>query len=79
VLNLCAFIEHHYLHARILEEGVEPVNQAIASNDCLLQEEYDFFEECFFDASGKPVLSNSTASCDIKISGIDKQVRMAMQ
>jgi hypothetical protein len=38
------------------------------------QEEYDFFEECFFDASGKPVLANNTASCDIKISGIDKQV-----
>jgi hypothetical protein len=43
------------------------------------QDEYDFFdEECFIDASGKPVLSNNTASCDIKISGIDKQVCLAM-
>ena len=36
-------------------------------------EEYDFFEECFFDANGKPVLANGTASCDIKISGVDKR------
>lgn len=36
-------------------------------------EEYEFFEECFFDANGKPVLSNSTAACNIKISGVDKQ------
>ncbi len=27
------------------------------------------------DASGKPVLSNSTASCDIKLTGVDKHVR----
>jgi hypothetical protein len=40
-----------------------------------LQEEYEFFEECFFDANGKPVLSNTTAGCDIKITGVDKQVR----
>jgi hypothetical protein len=33
-------------------------------------------EECYFDASGKPVLSNNTASCDIMISGIDNQVRV---
>ncbi len=39
----------------------------------LHSEEYDFFEECFFDANGKPVLVNGTASCDIKISGADKQ------
>ncbi|KXZ48238.1 hypothetical protein GPECTOR_29g19 [Gonium pectorale] len=36
-------------------------------------EEYDFFEECFFDTNGKPVLANGTASCDIKIQGVDKQ------
>ena len=36
-------------------------------------EEYDFFEECFFDTDGKPVLANGTASCDIKIQGVDKQ------
>mmetsp|Transcript_8067 Transcript_8067/g.20172 ORF Transcript_8067/g.20172 Transcript_8067/m.20172 type:complete len:356 (-) Transcript_8067:826-1893(-) len=36
-------------------------------------EEYEFFEECFFDANGKPVLSNTTAGCDIKITGVDKQ------
>lgn len=36
-------------------------------------EEYDFFEECFFDANGKPVLANGTASCNIKISGVDKR------
>ena len=36
-------------------------------------EEYDFFEECFFDANGKPVLANGTASCDMKLSGVDKQ------
>mmetsp|Transcript_961 Transcript_961/g.1504 ORF Transcript_961/g.1504 Transcript_961/m.1504 type:complete len:351 (+) Transcript_961:103-1155(+) len=36
-------------------------------------EEYEFFEECFFDAGGKPVLSNNTARCDIKITGVNKQ------
>ncbi|KAG2429240.1 hypothetical protein HXX76_011009 [Chlamydomonas incerta] len=36
-------------------------------------EEYDFFEECFFDTNGKPVLANGTASCDIKVKGVDKQ------
>lgn len=39
-------------------------------------EEYDFFEECFFNADGKPVLANGTASCDIKISGVNKQADM---
>lgn len=39
-----------------------------------LQEEYELFEECFLDANAKPVLSNNTARCDIKISGVDKQV-----
>ncbi|GLI62884.1 hypothetical protein VaNZ11_005657 [Volvox africanus] len=36
-------------------------------------EEYDFFEECFFDTNGQPVLANGTASCDIKVAGVDKQ------
>nr|BCL66257.1 hypothetical protein [Volvox reticuliferus] len=36
-------------------------------------EEYDFFEECFFDTNGQPVLANGTASCDIKFTGVDKQ------
>ena len=35
--------------------------------------EYDFFEECFFDANSKPTLVNGTASCDLKISGVNKQ------
>lgn len=36
-------------------------------------EEYDFFEECFFDTNGKPVLANGTASCEIKIAGVNQQ------
>lgn len=36
-------------------------------------DEYDFFEECFIDANGKPVLANGTVSCDIKIGGLDTQ------
>ncbi|KAG1658803.1 hypothetical protein FOA52_003334 [Chlamydomonas sp. UWO 241] len=36
-------------------------------------EEYDFYEECFFDAYGTPVLLNGTASCDMKIQGVDTQ------
>jgi hypothetical protein len=36
-------------------------------------DEYDFFEECFFDTNGKPVLANGTTACDIKVSGVDKQ------
>jgi hypothetical protein len=35
--------------------------------------EYDFFEECFFDAKSKPTLVNGTASCDLKITGVNKQ------
>jgi len=36
-------------------------------------EEYgEYYEECFFDANGKPVLLNTTASCDTKIKGVDK-------
>lgn len=42
-------------------------------DDYYLSEEYDFFEECYFDSAGKPVLSNGTASCPIKISKVDKQ------
>lgn len=42
-------------------------------DDYYSYEEYDFFEECFFDANGKPVLANGTASCNIKIAGVDKQ------
>eukprot|EP00955_Chlamydomonas_euryale_P089226 364446-Chlamydomonas_euryale.AAC.5 len=31
-------------------------------------EEYgEYYEECFFDANGKPVLLNTTASCDTKV------------
>lgn len=36
-------------------------------------EEYESFQECFFDDKNKPVLANGTASCDIKIQGVDKQ------
>jgi hypothetical protein len=35
--------------------------------------EYDFFEECFFDTNSKPTLVNGTASCDLKITGVNKQ------
>lgn len=35
-------------------------------------EEYDFYEECFFDSQGKPVLVNGTATCGMK-------VRLSMQ
>ena len=40
-------------------------------------EEYDFFEECFFDAAGKPALADGSAGCDIRVKGVDKQVRRA--
>lgn len=30
-------------------------------------EEYDFYEECFFDSQGKPVLVNGTATCGMKV------------
>ncbi|GLI61755.1 hypothetical protein VaNZ11_004221, partial [Volvox africanus] len=36
-------------------------------------EKYDFFEECLFDTNGQPVLASETASCDIKVAGVDKQ------
>jgi hypothetical protein len=41
--------------------------------DYYSEESYDFYEECFFDAAGLPVLLNGTASCDMKIQGVDKQ------
>ncbi|MEW5315744.1 MAG: hypothetical protein WDW38_007150 [Sanguina aurantia] len=36
-------------------------------------DEYEFHEECSIGAGGKPVLANTTASCDIKIMGVNKQ------
>ena len=45
----------------------------VAGYEDYYAEEYDFYEECFFDSNGKPILVNGTASCDIKISGANKQ------
>jgi hypothetical protein len=47
---------------------------------CSSQEEYyeDYYaEDCIIGADGKVQLDNSTASCDLKIEGVDKQVRRA--
>lgn len=72
-----------HTHTHIHTERLTGSLRTTAPSDCLHQthailqdyysEEYDFFEECFFDASGKPVLANNTATCDIKIMGVDKR------
>lgn len=37
---------------------------------------YDITEECFVNSDGKPELSNNTASCNIRISGVDVHATM---